>query len=435
MPRFLCIHGHFYQPPRENPWTGEVEEEKSARPYHDWNARITAECYEPNLGARILDSAGHVVERLDNYSRMSFNFGPTLLAWMEKKAPQVYRGILDSDRESQKKFSGHGSALAQAYNHVILPLATRRDKETQVIWGRKDFEHRFGRAPEGMWLPETAVDLETLEILAEQGLRFTILAPRQARRVRKFEEEIWREVGVSGIETLRPYRVFLHSGKMLDLFFYDGLVSQAVAFERLLSDGTIFLNRLAGRFSGNSTRAELVHIATDGETYGHHHKFGEMALAYVLNHAEERGLTLSNYGEYLEKFPPTAEVEIVENSSWSCAHGVARWKSDCGCNVGGVPEWNQAWRAPLREALEELRDGWAVFFEQAGADYFDDPWAARNDFIALILDPSPEQREVFLSHHRRRELSPEAQNRALLLLDLQHQSQLMFTSCGWFFDE
>lgn len=436
MERYLCIHGHFYQPPRENPWTGRVEKEASAAPFHDWNQRITAECYEPNLSARILDGQGHVVKRLNNYSRMSFNFGPTLLAWMEREAPQVYRGILDSDRESAKNFSGHGSALAQAYNHLILPLAAPRDKETQVIWGLKDFAHRFGRRAEGMWLPETAVDLETLEILAAQGLRFTILAPHQARCWREDRESEWREIPPGGLDPLRPYRASLPSGRDLSVFFYEGPISQSIAFQRLLSDGEAFLNRLLGRFSGRPAAPELLAIATDGETYGHHHKFGDMALAYILDAASARGaVRLTNFGEYLDLFPPRAEVEVLENSSWSCPHGVERWRANCGCNVGGIPAWNQAWRAPLHAALEALREAWAAFFQGEAAKSLRDPWAARNDYLDTLLDPSPGSREAFFRDHAARHLDETERARVDSLLELERHAMLMFTSCGWFFDD
>ncbi|MFO1463304.1 MAG: DUF3536 domain-containing protein [bacterium] len=435
MTRYLCIHGHFYQPPREDPWTGEVEEEVSAHPYHDWNERITAECYEPNLGARILDPEGRIALRLNNYSKMSFNFGPTLLSWLERKAGPVYQAILDSDRRSRKFFSGHGSALAQGYNHLILPLANRRDQETQVRWGRKDFEFRFGRSPEGMWLPETAVDLETLECLAAEGIRFTLLAPHQAKRFREGPSSPWIDCTKGGLDLLRPYRIQLPSGRSLVLFFYEGKISQEVAFQRLLRDGETFLQRLAARFDARP-EPQLLHIATDGETYGHHHKFGEMALAYVLHAAETRGLAkLANYGEFLALHPPTAEVEIVENSSWSCVHGVARWSSDCGCRVAAVPGWNQAWRGPLRHALDELRDHWAAYFERDAANLLRDPWAARNDYIEILLDPSPERRREFFRRHGRFSLTEADCHRAAGLLELQRHAMLMFTSCGWFFDD
>nr|PZN37897.1 MAG: hypothetical protein DIU70_11810 [Bacillota bacterium] len=339
MDRFVCIHGHFYQPSRENPWLDAIEVQDSASPFHDWNERIAEECYAPNAAARILDAEGRIEGIVNNYARISFNFGPTLLAWLEVRRPEVYRAILAADRESQARFSGHGSALAQAYNHIILPLASDRDRRTQVLWGIRDFQHRFGRMPEGMWLPEAAVDLPTLEVLAELGLRFTILAPRQARRVRPIGSRAWAEVG-EGIDTTRPYRVSLPSGRSLALFFYDGAIAQAVAFGGLLHDGRQFAERLARGFRPDRSGPQLVHIATDGESYGHHHRHGEMALAYALHWIESLGLArLTNYGEYLERFPPTHEVEIREGTSWSCAHGVERGRGGRGARPGpGTPQ-------------------------------------------------------------------------------------------------
>jgi alpha-amylase/alpha-mannosidase (GH57 family) len=311
--RYVCIHAHFYQPPRENPWLEAIEVQDAAYPYHDWNERITAECYARNARSRILDPADRIARIVNNYSRISFNFGPTLLSWLEAKAPEVYAAVVEADRESRERFSGHGSALAQAFNHVILPLANLRDKRTQVVWGVRDFERRFGRRPEGMWLPETAVDLETLEVLAGQGLRFTVLAPSQARRVRRAGARAWRDVGGSRIDPTQAYEVHLPSGARLALFFYDGPASRAVAFEGLLHKGEHFAERLASAFSAERAWAQLVHVATDGETYGHHHRFGEMALSYALHHIETQKLArLTNYGEYLERHPPTQQVEIVE---------------------------------------------------------------------------------------------------------------------------
>ncbi|HLY98666.1 MAG TPA: glycoside hydrolase, partial [Candidatus Angelobacter sp.] len=229
MDRYICIHAHFYQPPRENPWLEAVEGQESARPYHDWNERITAECYAPNTAARILDTQGRIRQIINNYSRISFNFGPTLLSWMAESERETYQRIVDSERDSQQRFSGHGSAIAQAYNHIILPLASQRDKETQVQWGIRDFVHRFGRAPEGMWLPETAVDTETLETLARHGIRFTILAPHQAARVRRMGGRAWKDLSGGRIDPSRAYLARLPSGNKISLFFYDGPISQAVA--------------------------------------------------------------------------------------------------------------------------------------------------------------------------------------------------------------
>jgi alpha-amylase/alpha-mannosidase (GH57 family) len=435
MKRYICIHGHFYQPPRENPWLEEIESQDSAYPYHDWNERITAECYEPNGAARILDGNELIIQIVNNYEKSSFNFGPTLLAWMEEKTPRVYETILAADRESQGRFSGHGSAMAQAYNHIIMPLANRRDKETQVLWGIADFEHRFGRKPEGMWLPETAVDLETLDMMAEHGIRFTVLAPSQASRTRSGGDR-WENVSGGTVDPTRPYLLHLPSGRSISLFFYDGPISRAVAFERLLKRGEGLAHRLVDAFSDSRTWPQLVHIATDGETYGHHQRFGDMALAYALQYIEENNLAvLTNYGEYLEKHPPDHFAEISEASSWSCPHGVDRWRSDCGCHTGGQAGWNQAWRTPLREALDWLRDETAPRYEQKCSDFLMDPWGARNDYIHVVLDRSREKVEGFFGKHARCELSRDDKTTVLKLLELQRQAMLMYTSCGWFFNE
>jgi alpha-amylase/alpha-mannosidase (GH57 family) len=434
--RYICVHGHFYQPPRENPSLEYVELQESAYPYHDWNERITAECYAPNAASRIMDAEGRIASIVNNYSRMSFNFGPTLLSWLEENAGEVYGSILKADHESRDRFGGHGSAIAQAYNHMIMPLAISRDKRTQVLWGLKDFEHRFQRSAEGMWLPETAVDLETLDLLAEYGVRFTILAPRQASRVRKIGSRSWKDVREERIDPTQPYLLRLPSRRKMAVFFYDGPISRAVAFERLLDDGRVFAERLMSGFSEERDRAQLMHIATDGESYGHHHHFGEMALSYALDYIQTNQLArLSNYAEFLEKYPPTQQVEIFENSSWSCVHGVERWKADCGCNSGGHADWNQAWRLPLRESLDWLRDELAPRFEQKGKELLKDPWEARNDYIGVILDRSGENVEAFLAKHAVRTLREDEKVAVLKLLELQRHAMLMYTSCGWFFDE
>jgi alpha-amylase/alpha-mannosidase (GH57 family) len=436
MHKYICIHGHFYQPPRENPWLEEIEQQDSAYPYHDWNERITSESYATNAVSRILDSEKKIIDIVNNYSKISFNFGPTLLDWVEQKSPDVYQRILEADLTSQKNLSGHGSALAQAYNHVIMPLANPRDKYTQVIWGIANFEHHFGRKPEGMWLPETAANLETLDILAQLGIKFTILAPYQASKVRKIGARAWRDVSGGRINPTTPYELRLRSGRKINLFFYDGPISRAVAFEGLLSNGENFARRLMDGFSEENTLPQLVHIATDGETYGHHHLFGDMALAYALNYVESHNLArLTNYGEYLEKNPPTHQVEIFEDTSWSCAHGIERWRSDCGCNSGGHPEWNQAWRGPLRTALDWLRDTLAPLYENKGRQLLRDPWGARDEYIAVILDRSSENIQRFLNQHATHELSETEKITVFKLLELQRHAMLMYTSCGWFFDE
>ena len=436
MERYVCIHGHFYQPPRENPWLEAIEGQPSAYPYHDWNERISAECYAPNADARILDGDNRIVAIVNNYASMSFNFGPTLLSWLEEKEPEVYRAILAADAESGRRFSGHGSALAQPYNHMILPLASARDRRTQVAWGVRDFVHRFGREPEGMWLPETAVDTPSLEALAEAGIVFTILAPHQATHVRELGEEEWKEAPAGGVDPTMPYSVTLPSGRTIAVFFYDGPISRAVAFDRLLSTGERFAERLAGGFTEGAAQPQLVHIATDGETYGHHHRHGDMALAYALHTLAAKDLArLTNYGEFLAKHAPTHEARILENSSWSCAHGVERWRSDCGCHSGAQSGWTQAWRAPLREALDALRDTLAPLWEKKAGALFPDPWQAREDYVRVVLDRTPETVRRFLAAHAGRELAAPERTEALKLLELQRHAQLMYTSCGWFFDD
>ncbi len=436
MERFICIHGHFYQPPRENPWLEAIELQDSAYPYHDWNERITRECYAPNGASRILDGEGVIRKIQNNYSQISSDFGPTLLAWLEENTPSVYQTILEGDRESQKKFSGHGSALAQAYNHMILPLANERDKFTQIFWGIKDFEHRFGRRPEGLWLPEAAVDLQSLDIMASLGIRFTILSPSQAQQVRRIRGRNWIEVSGGKIDPSRAYILRLPSGKRMNLFFYDAPISWAVAFEQLLTSGELFARRLMSGFSEDRNWPQLVHIATDGETFGHHRRYGDMALAYALQYLEnQESARLTNYGEYLERYPPTHEVKIFENSSWSCGHGVERWRKDCGCNTGMAPGWNQGWRAPLREAMDWLRDTLARSYEEKGRQWLKDPWKARDDYIRVILNRSPENVDKFFQDHAASPLSEADRITTLKLLEIQRHALLMFTSCGWFFDE
>ncbi len=436
MDRFICVHGHFYQPPRENPWLEAIELQDAAYPYHDWNARITAECYATNATARILNSAGEIVRIVNNYSRISYNVGPTLLAWMEPNAPEVYRAVIRADLESQEHCGGHGSAMAQAYNHVILPLADARDKETQVAWGIRDFRRRFDREPEGMWLPETAVDIESLEVMARHGIRFTVLAPHQAARVRPLDGAAWRETKEDSIDVTRPYLQKLPSGRSIAIFFYNGVLSRAVAFEGLLRDGKAFADRLLSGFNDSIRGPQLVTIATDGETYGHHHRHGEMALAYALHNIENGGRArLTNYAEFLERFPPTMEVEIAENTSWSCAHGIERWRGDCGCHTGGKEGWNQRWRGPLRAALDWLRDELASRFERAAGELVRDPWAARDDYIDVIADRSPESVDEFVARNVIEPIDREGKVRLLKLLELQRHALLMYTSCGWFFNE
>ncbi|MFP4634465.1 MAG: DUF3536 domain-containing protein [Nitriliruptoraceae bacterium] len=432
MDRYVCVHGHFYQPPRENPWLEMVERQDDAYPFHDWNERITAECYAPNTRARILDERGRIVAVVNNFAAMSFNLGPTLLAWLQHAAPTTYHDILDADRRSAERFGGHGSAMAQVYGHAIIPLASTRDRRTHIRWGITDFRHRFGREPEGMWLAETAVDDETLDLLAQEGIRFTVLAPHQAARVRPIGDERWQQVDGGQVDPSMPYQVTLPSGRTIAVFFYDGPISQAVAFEGLLDSAERFEHRLMHGFVDRDG-PQLVSIATDGETYGHHHRHGEMALAATLERITRRDdVELTNYAQYLAMFPPTHEVEVLQASSWSCPHGVERWRSDCGC--GRSAEHHQRWRAPLRTSLEQLRTELDTHFERYAHGLLVRPWQARDAYLEVVHDRDGNL-ERFLAQQATGPLSSTETSRVLHLLELQRHALLMDTSCGWFFDE
>jgi alpha-amylase/alpha-mannosidase (GH57 family) len=450
--RYICVHGHFYQPPRENPWLETVETEDSAAPYHDWNERITAECYAPNGASRIVNGDNQIIRIMNNYSRISFNFGPTLLSWLEENAPRTYRMIRDADRQSMLRYDGHGSALAQVYNHVIMPLANTRDRITQIRWGMADFEHRFGRKPEGMWLAETAVDFETLDLLAQNGVLFTILAPHQCARVRERPETTlqplldhmdagarWIETPNASVHPNHPYLVNLNDGRSITVFFYNGPISRSIAFEGVLNNGETFAWRLAHGFDPSDPHAQIVHVATDGESYGHHHRHGEMALSYALRFIEDKKLgKLINYGQFAAQFPPRWEAEVVDDTSWSCAHGIERWRSDCGCN-GGRQGWNQRWRAPLRAALDWLRDTVTPLSESTASGLLKDVWAARDAYITVILaagTPGAEEAiNQFFAAHAVRKLSQDERTLILKMMEMQRHTQLMYTSCGWFFDD
>lgn len=436
---FLTIHGHFYQPPRENPWLEAIELQDSALPSHDWNERINKECYNPNSVSKIVDSRNKILNVVNNYEYMSYNFGPTLLSWMEHYAPLTYERIIKADIESIAEHSGHGNAMAQVYNHIIMPLANENDKITQVKWGIRDFEYRFGRKPEGIWLAETAVDDDTLRVLVENGIKFTVLSPYQADKFREKDGKEWIDVSWGNIDPARSYRYNIKSapGKFIDLFFYDGAISRSVAFDELLKDGNKFAKRLKEGISDCRNYPQLINIATDGESYGHHTKFGDMALAYVLKiKAKDEGFTITNYAEYLDKYRSECEVEIKQASSWSCFHGVGRWKEDCGCSTGGHPGWNQKWRKPLRNAFDYLRDELAVVFEQEGSKYFKDSvWNVRNNYIDVILDRSELNVKKFQQENFNPNLSDEEKVCAMELLEIQRQALLMYTSCGWFFAE
>lgn len=437
--KFLTIHGHFYQPPRENPWLEAIELQDSALPFHDWNERICKECYNPNSVSRIVDNKNQILDIVNNYQYMSFNFGPTLLSWMEEFAPLTYERIIKADIDSISEHSGHGNAIAQVYNHMIMPLANAHDKETQVKWGIRDFEYRFGRKPEGIWLAETAVDDATLKVLVDNGIKFTILSPYQALKIRKTGDKEWQDVSWGNIDPARSYKYTLKgdSKKSIALFFYDGAISKSVAFDELLKDGNRFIKRLKEGVSETRNYPQLVNIATDGESYGHHTKFGDMALSYVLKiKAEDEGFKITNYAEYLDKYESDYEVDIKQASSWSCFHGVGRWKEDCGCSTGGHPGWNQKWREPLRNALDYLRDELAKVFEAEGPKYFNDnPWAIRNKYIDVILDRNYVTIRKFQKENFKPDLTEEQKVKGMELLEIQRQAMLMYTSCGWFFSE
>ena len=439
--RHVCIHGHFYQPPRENPWLDRVHRQESARPFHDWNERITEECYAPNAAAPVVGEDGAVRAVVNNYARISFDFGPTLLRWMESCAGEVYEAVLAADREGRERFGGHGPAIAQAYGHAIVPLCNDRDAYTQLYWGVRDFTHRFGRRPEGLWLPETAVDTRSLELLAELGVRFTILAPYQARRFRKRGEESWERVDrVRGIDSHQAYSASLPSGRRLAVFFYDGLLSADVAFGELARSGSLLAERLLeGPVPDDPATvgiSPLIHLAVDGETFGHHHESGAKSLALALVRADESpDVELTVYGQYLDRFPPGHEVEIREESSWSCSHGVERWRADCGCSTGGEEGWTQAWRAPLRDALDWLNDRLAASFERRAGRLLTDPWEARDGYIDVVLDESPASRSAYLDRFASRPLGAADEKAVFTLLESQRHALLMFASCAWFFSD
>ena len=433
----VIIHGHFYQPPRENPWTGVVDEEPDAAPFHDWNERIHAECYKPNAHVSFIDERTGQERVVNNYTHLSFNFGPTLLSWLERTHPDTYSQVLAADAESARCRGGHGNAIAQAYSHAILPLCNERDRVTQVRWGLADFRYRFGRQAESMWLPETACNHDILDLLIDEGMRYVILAPQQASRIRKTTEGNWQDVSSEKVNTGNTYQYQHRSdpARSIAVFFYDQQLAGAIAFDRLLASSA----ELAERFVRSVRGDGLVNVATDGESYGHHFKFGDLCLAHAYEvEIPARGLQATNYGEYLDHHPPVAEVELAhgedgQGSSWSCTHGVGRWTRDCGCQTGGEVGWNQRWRGPLRNALDLVRDEAAVIFEETRGKLFIDPWGARNDAIELVLNSS--RIPSFLRRHAPRQLGPKESERALMYLGMQRNTILMYASCGWFFND
>ncbi|MEA5529044.1 DUF3536 domain-containing protein [Dolichospermum sp. UHCC 0684] len=444
---YVTVHGHFYQPPRENPYLDAIERQPSASPFHDWNERIHWECYRPNAFARILNDRGEIVKIVNNYEYMSFNIGPTLMSWLERYDGSVYQRILEADAKSCDRLNGHGNAIAQVYNHIILPLANERDKHTQIRWGKEDFRSRFGRDPEGMWLAETAVDYATLEALVAEGIKFIILAPSQAQRCRLIPTGDdsggqWHEVGGNQIDPTRPYRCYLDSDESankstayIDIFFYDGPISRDMGFSDVVYNSHHFAGRIGAAIRGDHRQSQLISVATDGETFGHHKKGTEKTLAYAfIGEFPRHGWTVTNFAHYLSLNPPSWEVKIKSVTAWSCAHGVDRWQDDCGCGgEGGV--WHQKWRRPLRNALNWLRDQLIDVYEEYGGTLFRDPWQARDEYVHIMGDRTPANINRFLSRHQTRKLQAVEQVEALRLLEMQRHSLLMFTSCGWFFEE
>ncbi|MEH2178761.1 DUF3536 domain-containing protein [Nostoc sp.] len=460
---YVTVHGHFYQPPRENPYLDAIERQPSAAPFHDWNERIHWECYRPNAFARVLNDRGEVVGIVNNYEYFSFNIGPTLMSWLERYDVEVYQRILEADAKSSQRLHGHGNAIAQVYNHIIMPLANERDKYTQIRWGKEDFRSRFGRDPEGMWLAETGVDYPTLEALVAEGIRFIILAPSQALRCRPFPTEDhphpeWLEVGGSQIDPTRPYRCYLQptldtsSSSLsaiatkskedrkeelpyIDIFFYDGPISRDMGFSDVVYNSSRFGGRIGSAVRGDHRPAQLISVATDGETFGHHKKGTEKTLAYAFSKEfPQQGWTVTNFAHYLSLNSPSWEVELKSVTAWSCAHGVGRWQDDCGCGGEGSV-WHQKWRRPLRDALNWLRDQLIEVYTEHGRQLFRDPWLARDEYIQVMRDRSASNVNRFLARHQTHKLTAAEQVDALRLLEMQRHALLMFTSCGWFFEE
>ena len=427
----IVVHGHFYQPPRDNPWTGTIDEQPTAAPFPNWNERVHAECYRPNAFVEIPNAPEPIL--VNNFEHISFNVGPTLLGWLENAHPDTYGRIVAADQTSRIRL-GHGNAIAQAYHHTILPLSPARDVRTEIAWGIADFRHRFGRAPAGMWVGETAVNDLVLHELIEAGVGFTILAPWQAAAW-KNDDSDWLDARDHPIDTRVAYR-YDHSdgsGRSLSLFFYDAEIARAIAFERATSSAEDFLWLFARR---DARPGHLVHAATDGETYGHHHKFSELGLAYALAVlAPRHELPVTNYSAYLAGNPARSQARVVpgEGSSWSCAHGVGRWMRDCGCSTGGHPGGNQRWRTPLRTALEVVRDAADRTFEEQARPLLRDPWTARNHYVNVRLGAV--EPATFVASEATGKLDAGATARALDLLEMQASSLSMFTSCAWFFND
>lgn len=404
--RALCVHAHFYQPLREDPYTGSIPAETGAAPYQNWNERIHSECYRPNA-------------ELGNFERISFNIGPTLFAWMSRYDPDSCRLIVAQDRANVHRF-GVGNAMAQAYHHTILPLATRQDKETQIIWGIADFAQRFDRRPEGMWLPETAIDLETLEVLSEQGIEFTILAPWQA--------------DTTALDTTEPYRVSLPGGRWITVFFYHQDLSGGVSFNpSLTSNADAFAQgEVLARFNGEKTErdeAQLLLVATDGELYGHHQHFRDRFLAHLVNGASQNaGYAITYPAAWLKKYPPRRTMSIREGTSWSCHHGVSRWKGECACTPG-----DGRWKAYLRQGLNRLAATIDTLYAEKLLELKINPWEMRNRYIQVMLGQV--SLDELAGSIGGKQLDSRQISSLNCLLEAQRYRQQMFMSCGWFFDD
>ena len=445
--RYVVIHGHFYQPPRENPWLDFIEKQGSASPYHDWNERIYDQCYRPNAFSRILDQRGMIVDIRNNYLHMSHNFGPTLFRWLEKNHPKVTERIVAADRESCAARGGHGNAVAQVYNHVIMPLASRRDKLTQIRWAKEFFRSRYKRECEGIWLAETAINRETVQCLIEEGVRFVVLSPAQAEAFRDIDGKgPWRPAG-SGFDTRHAYRIYNRDaagerlGGHLDAFFFNEGLSREVSFGDLLSSAGALGAKIRSSYDDADERDQMVVIATDGETFGHHKPFGDMCLAYFFGRlASEMNIVPVNFGWYLEKNPPVFEValknEFGEGTAWSCIHGVGRWARDCGCKAGGPPSWNQAWRGPLRAAFERLQKHVDGEFEAAVSPYAADPWKLRDAYQEFAdARTLAEFKSHIVKHGVHAGCSDEDALTLRRLLEAQKYMLFSFTSCAWFFSD
>ena len=422
MTAYVCVHGHAYQPPRESPDTGEVERQPSADPFHDWNERVTSECYAPLSHAKRLDEHGSTLSVTNLWEHLSFDLGPTLGVWMDRRVPGVATSIAVGD-------STGGGAMAHPWVHAILPLTPPGDRATIVRWGVDEFRARYGRAPLGMWLPETAVDTASLEALADVGISWTMLAPHQ----------VLADHGEGGVTppAHTPLVVTLPTGRSITIVPYDGELSHGVAFGGLLDDGLNFANTVADRATA-ATHTEanpLVVLSTDMETFGHHHRHGEMALAHAVEAWRGRSdVELITAERYLQRHPATEPGRLVERTSWSCAHGVERWRSDCGCRFEEVDGQDQRWRRPLRDVLDAVADiAGRLFNDHAGADLVD-PWAARYDY-GMVLGARPERRAGMRDQFLGKHLAPGGSaERAWVWMEAERLRLEAWSSCAWFFD-